>query len=155
METTVLTSLSNANMADKDECSGHINHNVFPSNDYMNDKDFLSYKDFPSNGNITAKDLSTNGHVTAEKLLNDFMIFKNGCNGHVNSDDLLSNSHTNGNVNINGEDDCNGSGSHSYLSKPLDIEEFRKHAHTMADFIADYYNKVESFPVLSQVNVRV
>ncbi|GLU06545.1 hypothetical protein SLE2022_235710 [Rubroshorea leprosula] len=34
---------------------------------------------------------------------------------------------------------------------PLDSEEFRKHAHEMVDFIADYYQKIESYPVLSQV----
>ncbi|GLJ38850.1 hypothetical protein SUGI_0791750 [Cryptomeria japonica] len=141
IDTNDVPSLSNDNMADKDEYNGHINHKGFPSNGDMNNGDFLSSKDSPSNG-----------HATSEKLLNDFINFKNGCNGHVNSNNLLSNGHTNGNGNINGEDDCNGSGSHSYLSKPLDIEEFRKHAHTMVDFIADYYNKVESFPVLSQVN---
>ncbi|GLJ38849.1 hypothetical protein SUGI_0791720 [Cryptomeria japonica] len=135
INTNGFPSLSNENTAKKDECS----HKGFPSNGDMNNGDFLSSKEFPSNGYITAKDSPSNGHATAEKLLNDFINFKNGCNGHVN-----------GNGNINGEDDYNGS--HSYLSKPLDIEEFRKHAHTMVDFIADYYNKVESFPVLSQVN---
>ncbi|XP_062082738.1 tryptophan decarboxylase TDC2-like [Humulus lupulus] len=35
--------------------------------------------------------------------------------------------------------------------KPLDVEEFRKQAHQMVDFIADYYTKIESYPVLSQV----
>ncbi|PON66963.1 Aromatic-L-amino-acid decarboxylase [Trema orientale] len=35
--------------------------------------------------------------------------------------------------------------------KPLDPEEFRKQAHQMVDFIADYYTKIESYPVLSQV----
>ncbi|KAL5767416.1 hypothetical protein ACOSP7_014026 [Xanthoceras sorbifolium] len=35
--------------------------------------------------------------------------------------------------------------------KPLDPEEFRKQAHQMVDFIADYYQKIESYPVLSQV----
>ncbi|OMP11436.1 Pyridoxal phosphate-dependent decarboxylase [Corchorus olitorius] len=34
---------------------------------------------------------------------------------------------------------------------PLDPEEFRKQAHEMVDFIADYYQKVETYPVLSQV----
>ncbi|XVE92845.1 hypothetical protein REPUB_Repub01dG0137900 [Reevesia pubescens] len=34
---------------------------------------------------------------------------------------------------------------------PLDPEEFRKQAHEMVDFIADYYQKIESYPVLSQV----
>nr|UUJ74935.1 tyrosine decarboxylase [Cephalotaxus hainanensis] len=52
---------------------------------------------------------------------------------------------------MNGKDECEGSNSHNYLTKLLDIEEFKKHAHTMVDFIADYYTKVESFPVLSQV----
>ncbi|KAM6572773.1 hypothetical protein CsatA_016853 [Cannabis sativa] len=33
----------------------------------------------------------------------------------------------------------------------LDVEEFRKQAHQMVDFIADYYTKIESYPVLSQV----
>ncbi|KAJ7981378.1 Tyrosine decarboxylase [Quillaja saponaria] len=35
--------------------------------------------------------------------------------------------------------------------KPLDPEEFRRQAHQMVDFIADYYNKIASYPVLSQV----
>ncbi|XP_010277895.1 PREDICTED: aromatic-L-amino-acid decarboxylase-like [Nelumbo nucifera] len=35
--------------------------------------------------------------------------------------------------------------------KPLDPEEFRKRAHQTVDFIADYYNSIESYPVLSQV----
>ncbi|CAN0914762.1 Tryptophan decarboxylase TDC2 [Linum grandiflorum] len=34
---------------------------------------------------------------------------------------------------------------------PLDPEEFRRQAHQMVDFIADYYGKIESYPVLSQV----
>ncbi|GFZ05586.1 pyridoxal phosphate (PLP)-dependent transferases superfamily protein [Actinidia rufa] len=34
--------------------------------------------------------------------------------------------------------------------KPLDPEEFRKQAHTMVDFIADYYKNIETYPVLSQ-----
>nr|AXK92562.1 tryptophan decarboxylase [Gelsemium sempervirens] len=35
--------------------------------------------------------------------------------------------------------------------KPLEPEEFRKQAHTMVDFIADYYKNIENYPVLSQV----
>ncbi|KAF8411242.1 hypothetical protein HHK36_003789 [Tetracentron sinense] len=35
--------------------------------------------------------------------------------------------------------------------KPLDPEEFRKQAHQMVDFIADYYKNIETYPVLSQV----
>ncbi|XP_062152631.1 tryptophan decarboxylase TDC2-like [Alnus glutinosa] len=35
--------------------------------------------------------------------------------------------------------------------KPLDPEEFRKQAHQMVDFIADYYKQIETYPVLSQV----
>jgi len=34
---------------------------------------------------------------------------------------------------------------------PLDPEEFRKQAHQMVDFIADYYKQIETYPVLSQV----
>ncbi|CAN1123982.1 Tryptophan decarboxylase TDC2 [Linum perenne] len=34
---------------------------------------------------------------------------------------------------------------------PLDPEEFRKQAHQMVDFIADYYRRIETYPVLSQV----
>ncbi|CAI0550148.1 unnamed protein product [Linum tenue] len=34
---------------------------------------------------------------------------------------------------------------------PLDPEEFRRQAHQMVDFIADYYRKIETYPVLSQV----
>src|SRR5215813_12916720 len=30
-------------------------------------------------------------------------------------------------------------------------EEFRRHGYAMVDWIADYYSRVESFPVLSQV----
>jgi hypothetical protein len=41
----------------------------------------------------------------------------------------------------------------SRLSKPLDVEEFRTHAHRMVDFIADYHRDIESFPVHSQVKV--
>jgi aromatic-L-amino-acid decarboxylase len=37
------------------------------------------------------------------------------------------------------------------LSKPLDVEEFRTHAHRMVDFIADYHHNIESFPVHSQL----
>src|SRR5581483_4937744 len=36
----------------------------------------------------------------------------------------------------------------SFHMKP---EEFRKHGHAVVDWIADYYSRVESFPVLSQV----
>nr|P93083.1 RecName: Full=Tryptophan decarboxylase TDC2 [Camptotheca acuminata]AAB39709.1 tryptophan decarboxylase [Camptotheca acuminata] len=35
--------------------------------------------------------------------------------------------------------------------RPLEPEEFRKQAHQMVDFIADYYKNIESYPVLSQV----
>uniref|UniRef100_A0A5B7ABD0 L-tryptophan decarboxylase n=1 Tax=Davidia involucrata TaxID=16924 RepID=A0A5B7ABD0_DAVIN len=35
--------------------------------------------------------------------------------------------------------------------RPLDPEEFRKQAHQIVDFIADYYKNIESYPVLSQV----
>ncbi|CDP11777.1 unnamed protein product [Coffea canephora] len=35
--------------------------------------------------------------------------------------------------------------------RPLDPEEFRKQAHLMVDFIADYYKNIENYPVLSQV----
>src|SRR5579884_2930620 len=31
-------------------------------------------------------------------------------------------------------------------------EEFREHGHAVVDWIADYYSRIESFPVLSQVN---
>ena len=33
----------------------------------------------------------------------------------------------------------------------MDPEEFRKQGHAVVDWIADYYKRVESFPVLSQV----
>lgn len=42
-------------------------------------------------------------------------------------------------------------GSRSSLTKPFDPEEFRKHAHRMVDFIADYHRDIENFPVQSQV----
>ncbi len=53
-------------------------------------------------------------------------------------------------------DDGRGSeaGEGSRLTKPLDVEEFRKHAHQMVDFVADYHRDIESFPVRSQVKVR-
>jgi hypothetical protein len=57
-----------------------------------------------------------------------------------------------------GDFDDGGRGSEagegSRLSKPLDVEEFRKHAHQMVDFVADYHRDIESFPVRSQVKVR-
>ncbi|XP_021911825.1 tyrosine decarboxylase 1-like [Carica papaya] len=34
---------------------------------------------------------------------------------------------------------------------PLDPEEFRKQGHKIIDFLADYYQNIESYPVLSQV----
>ncbi|KAK1424006.1 hypothetical protein QVD17_19317 [Tagetes erecta] len=34
---------------------------------------------------------------------------------------------------------------------PLDPEEFRKQAHLVVDFIADYYSNIEQYPVCSQV----
>lgn len=37
--------------------------------------------------------------------------------------------------------------------KPMDAEQLREYGHQMVDFIADYYNNIESFPVRSQVQV--
>lgn len=37
--------------------------------------------------------------------------------------------------------------------KPMDAEQLREYGHKMEDFIADYYKNIESFPVLSQVQV--
>ncbi|ONI11090.1 hypothetical protein PRUPE_4G086900 [Prunus persica] len=37
------------------------------------------------------------------------------------------------------------------MSGPLDLVEFRRQGHMMVDFIADYYQKIEKHPVLSQV----
>lgn len=37
--------------------------------------------------------------------------------------------------------------------RPMDADQLREHAHKMVDFIADYYKSIESFPVLSQVEV--
>ncbi|KAJ7969031.1 Tyrosine decarboxylase [Quillaja saponaria] len=34
---------------------------------------------------------------------------------------------------------------------PLDPEEFRRQGHMIIDFLADYYQNIETFPVLSQV----
>ncbi|CAL1403970.1 unnamed protein product [Linum trigynum] len=34
---------------------------------------------------------------------------------------------------------------------PLNPEEFRRQGHMVVDFIADYYNNIEHYPVLSQV----
>lgn len=39
--------------------------------------------------------------------------------------------------------------------KAMDAEQLREHGHKMVDFIADYYKNIESFPVLSQVQVSV
>ena len=33
----------------------------------------------------------------------------------------------------------------------MDPEEFRKHGHKVVDWIADYYRRIESYPVLSPV----
>jgi aromatic-L-amino-acid/L-tryptophan decarboxylase len=38
------------------------------------------------------------------------------------------------------------------LSYHMDHEVFRKHGHEVVDWIADYYKRIESFPVLSQVH---
>lgn len=35
--------------------------------------------------------------------------------------------------------------------RPLDVEEFRAHAHRMVDFIADYYSTIETYKVRSDV----
>ena len=37
--------------------------------------------------------------------------------------------------------------------KPMDAEQLRQNAHQMVDFIADYYKNIETYPVLSQVEV--
>ena len=37
------------------------------------------------------------------------------------------------------------------LSFHMSPEEFRKQGHAVVDWIADYYSRIESFPVLSQV----
>src|SRR5215467_11402863 len=37
------------------------------------------------------------------------------------------------------------------LSFHMPPEEFRKHGHAVVDWIADYYQRIEEFPVLSQV----
>ncbi|XP_062014660.1 phenylacetaldehyde synthase-like [Rosa rugosa] len=41
--------------------------------------------------------------------------------------------------------------SSSHLTKALDTEEFRKQGHMVIDFIADYYQNIEKYPVLSRV----
>ena len=33
----------------------------------------------------------------------------------------------------------------------MDIEEFRKYGHGLIDWVADYFNNIESYPVRSQV----
>ncbi|XP_057866799.2 tyrosine decarboxylase 2 isoform X2 [Cryptomeria japonica] len=68
----------------------------------------------------------------------------------MNSEDLLRGEKMNGNGSSKHKE-SNGKSNQSYLRKPLDVEEFRKHAHAMVDFIADYYHNIENFPVLSQV----
>ncbi|KAJ0794130.1 putative aromatic-amino-acid transaminase [Helianthus annuus] len=37
------------------------------------------------------------------------------------------------------------------MMNPLDPEEFRRQAHLVVDFIADYYSNIEQYPVCSQV----
>ncbi|KAI7727381.1 hypothetical protein M8C21_001359 [Ambrosia artemisiifolia] len=37
------------------------------------------------------------------------------------------------------------------MKNPLDPEEFRRQAHLVVDFIADYYSNIENYPVCSQV----
>src|SRR5438552_8221489 len=37
------------------------------------------------------------------------------------------------------------------MSSHTSPEEFRRHGHAMVDWIADYYSRIESFPVLSRV----
>ncbi|KAM7276138.1 hypothetical protein ACFE04_018004 [Oxalis oulophora] len=49
--------------------------------------------------------------------------------------------------NINNDDDHEP----SQEFKPLDVEDFRQKAHQVVDFIADYYQNIETYPVLSQV----
>lgn len=39
--------------------------------------------------------------------------------------------------------------------KTMDSEQLREYAHKMVDFIADYYKDIETFPVLSQVQVEL
>ncbi|GMY38020.1 tyrosine decarboxylase 1-like [Fagus crenata] len=39
----------------------------------------------------------------------------------------------------------------SYNNNPLDPEEFRRQGHMIIDFLADYYQAIEKYPVLSQV----
>ena len=36
----------------------------------------------------------------------------------------------------------------------MDVENFRKHAHDMVDWMADYYKTVEDYPVKSQVKPK-
>ncbi|CAO2842914.1 unnamed protein product [Amaranthus hypochondriacus] len=50
---------------------------------------------------------------------------------------------------LGGLEFTNSSSPHQF--KPLDHEEFRKQAHKMVDYIADYYKNIEKYPVLSQV----
>ncbi|XP_057838856.2 tryptophan decarboxylase 2-like [Cryptomeria japonica] len=150
METTVLLGAEQRNGNDISRF-GHMNGNGSSmSVGNVNDNDLSRVGHV--NGKSGPYDLLHNAYMNGKGPINKNMAKKDECSDHINHKDFPSNGHTNGNGNMNGENDCNGSGSHSYLSKPLDIEEFRKHAHTMVDFIADYYNKVESFPVLSQVN---
>ncbi|KAK1359038.1 Tyrosine decarboxylase [Heracleum sosnowskyi] len=40
----------------------------------------------------------------------------------------------------------------NYPMNPLEPEEFRRQGHLMIDFLADYYGKVENYPVRSQVS---
>nr|BAC41515.1 tryptophan decarboxylase [Ophiorrhiza pumila] len=48
-------------------------------------------------------------------------------------------------------ENCDDSISLAAPFRPLEPEEFRKQAHVMVDFIADYYKNIENYPVLSQV----
>lgn len=53
-----------------------------------------------------------------------------------------------------GNGSAHEAGSLGVLSRPLDPEEFRAHAHRMVDYMADYYKSVHSMPVRSTVQVR-
>jgi aromatic-L-amino-acid decarboxylase len=44
------------------------------------------------------------------------------------------------------------SGAENKISFHMDPEEFRERGHVVIDWIADYYKRIESFPVLSQVH---
>ncbi|KAK6932130.1 Pyridoxal phosphate-dependent decarboxylase [Dillenia turbinata] len=56
-----------------------------------------------------------------------------------------------GSIDLYGESERNETGCNIPFNNALDPEEFRRQGHIVIDFLADYYQNVEKYPVLSQV----